>query len=432
MSTRSEVTREPSGLSLLAEEFRERLARSTLLWSSVAAGGRALSLLGRERLAIRLISQAHRSTTSSTLRGLMLPWISKRLSQFVVEDADLPGVDLPRCAGRMLVLKAPVSAREKGVLCVQFNETIATLPRLLDLERLTQQFRLVLEPSWSGACTAELLQYTKLRDRVVVLAAEDGDNEFLRRLGSNLVPVKIGPCDWVDPRVAAPFVGSPKQYDIVMNSNWAGWKRHRVLMRALAQMSPTTKVVLIGVPWGNRTRADVMALAHHYGVADRLTILESIPYAEVMKITASSRVSILLSLKEGSNRALSESIACDVPVVLLDSHVGGIRKNVVPETGMIVSESKLASALEDIISGRRKFEPRKWLLAHSCSPVSGAALNTAVRDVAIASGEEWTQDIVPYSNSPEFTYFDRSVASKLDGWKERVLSYALSAQPRAA
>jgi len=51
-----------------------------------------------------------------------------------------------------------------------------------------------------------------------------------------------------------------------------------------------------------------------------------------MDITCRATVSILPSLKEGSNRAMAESMFWNVPVVVLTNHVGGITKNIVPET----------------------------------------------------------------------------------------------------
>src|SRR5205807_5120972 len=101
---------------------------------------------------------------------------------------------------------------------------------------------------------------------IFVLAAQKDDYAFLQRLNSNLVPVDLGPCDWVDPDVAEPFIDNSKEFDIVMNSHWGSSKRHYVLFRMMQRAKRRYKVVLIGGGWQGRGPADILDLAKHYGV----------------------------------------------------------------------------------------------------------------------------------------------------------------------
>ena len=217
-------------------------------------------------------------------------------------------VDIARFFGnRLLVLKVPTS-QEKGVLFVMFSETIQQLPACMNMPALLKDYTLVFEPSWSGYCFWGLLQYNQFREDIFVLAAEDDDFRFLRSLKSNLIPVKLGPCDWVDPNVAVPYLHNSKMFDIVMNSNWAAWKRHYVLFKMLANAGRRFSVVLIGLKWGGRTKEDIVDLAKAYSIHDQITLMDQIPYDQVMRVTCQSKVSVLLSLKEGSNRAIAESM----------------------------------------------------------------------------------------------------------------------------
>jgi glycosyltransferase involved in cell wall biosynthesis len=323
-----------------------------------------------------------------------------------------------------LVLKAPAPGGEKGVLLVMFSEMFRLLHSHINLEKLLEDYALVLEPSWSGYCGPDLLDLTREAEKIFVLAAEEGDFAFLQRLGSNLIPVKLGPCDWVNPHAAAPYLANPKDFDIVMNSMWASLKRHHVLFRMLASATRRYKVALIGQPWLGRTQVDIELLADFYNVGDQITILDRIPYAEVMDVTCRSKVSVLLSLKEGSNRAIAESIFCNVPVVVLSNHVGGIRKNIVPQTGLLIDEQNLEPAIVQLLHS--SINPREWGMEHISCFKSSAKLNAILRDHALSNGRPWTQDIAGRSNSPESTYVHRCDAERLRPWNAKLRNYLRS------
>jgi glycosyltransferase involved in cell wall biosynthesis len=360
------------------------------------------------------------------MRQLVEPHIIANGDAIYRELRPSSGPDITRLFGsRLLVLKAPASRREKGVLLVMFSETFRLLHSRINLERLLEDYTLVLEPSWSGYCGPDLLDLARETDKILVLAAEEGDFAFLQRLNSNLIPVELGPCDWVDPRAAEPYLANPKDFDLVMNSMWASLKRHYVLFRMLAGAKRRYKVALIGLPWLGKTRADIERLADFYGVADQLTILDQIPYEKVMDITCRSRVSLLLSLKEGSNRAIAESIFCNVPVVVLSNHVGGIKKNVVPQTGLLIDERNLGPAVTQLL--HNKTNPREWGMEHISCFKSSAKLNTILRDHALSEGRTWTQDIAWRSNSPESTYVCASDAERLRPWNADLRNYLSNA-----
>jgi hypothetical protein len=323
---------------------------------------------------------------------------------------------------RLMVLKAPGADNEKGVLFVMVSTVFRLLCLSMDLGRLLDDYTLVFEPSWSGYCHSELLEFTRWSEDIFVLSAEENDFDFLKRLGSNLVPINLGPCDWVDPCVAEPYLANPKEFDIVMNSNWGPWKRHYVLFRMLRDAKHDFKrVALIGSDWGIKNRTSIERLANHYGIAKQIAIFDSIPYEQVMDITCRSKVSILLSLKEGSNRAIAESIFCNVPVVVLSNHIGGIRKNIVPETGLFAEERDLKSIILRLFES--KINPREWGLKHISCLKSTEKLNLMLRNYAIRQGRPWTQDIVVRSNSPESRYFYGKDAERLSPWNDRLKDY---------
>ncbi|HEX5423163.1 MAG TPA: glycosyltransferase [Candidatus Acidoferrales bacterium] len=385
------------------------------------------ALMGNRTKATRLLSQAHRTARLRWMKRLVEPYVSSGLDTLHVAASPLGQSAMsPLFGKRLLVLKPPISMEEKGVLLVAFTETIRLLHSCVDLQKLMNDYTLLLEPSWSGYCYPELLDFARRNQETFVFAAEQQDFDFLKRMGRKLVPVPLGPCDWVDPRLAEPYLGTPKNYDIIVNSTWAAWKRHYVLFRMLARAEQKYKVALIGVEWDGRTRSDIERMADFYRVRDQITLLEHVPYAQVMDIMCRCKVSLLLSLKEGSNRALAESMFCNVPVVALSTHVGGIRKNIVPETGMFASERTLESSINYL--SRSALAPRTWAVEHISCFVSSGLLNTFLRNYSVSAGKQWTRDLVERSNSPEPNYVSETDKEQLASWNDDLLKY-LKAHP---
>jgi len=378
--------------------------------------------LGKRTAALETLSQVHRTARMQWMKELVEKYIIANYKSMRDMPRPKASQDITSFFGnRLLVLKAPVTGKEKGVLFVMFSDMFQLLYSCMDLQKLLEDYTLVFEPSWSGYCHSGLLQYVGLEHDVFVLSAQEDDFAFLKRLGSNLIPLDFGPCDWVDPRVAEPFLGNPKEFDIVLNSNWADWKRHYVLFQMLAKAKQKFKVVLIGLNWGGRTRADIERLADFYGVTDQLTILERLPYEKVMDVTSRSRVSILLSLKEGSNRAIAEGILCNLPAVVLSNHIGGIKKNVVPQTGLLAEERDLEVVISKLLTS--KIQPREWALEHISCFKSSEKLNAALRTHSKLKGWNWTQDVAGRSNSPESTYIDPADAARLRPFNEGLIRY---------
>src|SRR5690606_17483308 len=157
---------------------------------------------------------------------------------------------------------------------LKFNSTIRDFPIFVDMKKFLADYYLVLEPSWTGFVDEDILQYTAYDEPIWVLSAYGDDYRFLEKLSMNLVPVPLGPCDWVDPKISEQFLGSAKEFDIVFNSNWAPWKRHHILFSHISKLGSHIKVALIGVEWEGRSKKDILELAKHFGVLNKITAFE--------------------------------------------------------------------------------------------------------------------------------------------------------------
>ncbi len=355
--------------------------------------------------AFCLFCKIHRITRQKSLKLKIEKYIKILLSFSYITYPSLKSSKkiLSNIGTRILTLKQS-TPDEKGVLFIMFSECLSIIRDGMDVQLLLQDYILIFEPSWSGYCDPDLLYFTQFPEPVFVLSAEKSDYDFLSRLNTNLIPLHLGPCDWVNPIIAKKYLKNKKSFDIVMNSNWGSAKRHHILFSALAKIPIKLKVVLIGGPWEGRTSKDILQMASYYGVENQLTIFESIPYTEVMNIMSSSHISLLLSRKEGSNRALAESIFCNVPVLLINEHVGGIRKNIVTETGWIVPENKLDIHILEKLQLCKKMTPRKWGVENISYIKSTEKLNNYLKTYLLKHNINYSRGICQHSNSPDTTY----------------------------
>jgi glycosyltransferase involved in cell wall biosynthesis len=316
----------------------------------------------------------------------------------------------PERQGDLVILKAPDDATgEKGVILVMYHEGIEAMAAVFDLGPLARRWQFVLETSNWGAQDGRFLPWIGADVEAVVLAPRADDFAFFARLGTNLVPLRVGSGEWVDPAVFTPKAASePFLHDVVMVASWDPLKRHTTLFDALAAARAKGRrlsVALIGVP-GEWTQAQVRALAAARGLGDELTVHEKIPHAEVARIVGRSRVSVLLSKQEGSNRAVYESLFVGTPAIVYAHHKGIDLGHVNPRTGLLAEDAGLADALIEAIDGRERFDPAVYAREELGYANATRKVDAALRALAAAQGRPWTRDIVAKRNAPNLRYVE--------------------------
>lgn len=389
-------------LELQIQRLKENFFIAECVLSVLYLIGTCLRLINNKQKVFDFYAQVHRTTRSKALKGLVEPFIKNNLALCWVNNTppDLESAKKLIGFGKIQVFGAP-SDCNKGVIFVKFSETFKILATCFNLNELMKQYYIVLEPSWSGYCDRDILFFTQFSDPVFILAAEQDDYRFLQSLNSNVVPVDRGPCDWVNPSLSAPYVDEPKTYDIVMNSNWGKEKRHYVFFEALKKIKKPLKVALIGMPWRGRSIDDVKQLAAYYNLQHQLTYFECIPFEEVMKINAQSKIAVLMSLKEGSNRAIAEALFCNTPGIVLTTHVGGINKNITAETGVHSNETDLAQNIVQLLNNSEKFKTRDWALANISCDVSTRMVEELIQKEAQKESASANIKIAVRTNAPE-------------------------------
>src|SRR5262249_6505935 len=95
-----------------------------------------------------------------------------------------PNADPRRLVGSRLLVAKPWRQGERGVLYVDYSYVFPSLAGLFDLRAIAERYHLVLEPSWSGVCTPEILLYTRVDRPVFVETIEPRDHRVLDTLNT--------------------------------------------------------------------------------------------------------------------------------------------------------------------------------------------------------------------------------------------------------
>lgn len=303
---------------------------------------------------------------------------------------------------KAVLLKPRVSDRERGVLYVSFEYQWLRLLSLPNLADFARDYSLVLAPSWSPPHSLiNVLFPVYYPEPVFCQISHAKDLDYFPRLSPRYRMIPLLASHWVNPDWFQPRPFAERDLDILMVANFGAFKRHHVLFRALRHLPAHLRVVLIGQHEGRRTAAHVRAEAAAFGVADRFQLLESRPHEEVCDALARAKISLVLSLREGSCVVVAESLFANTPVGLFaDAHIGS-RQFINERTGRWLQPANLAGQLLDFLANASQFSPRQWALENQIScHGSSATLNRLLREQALADGQEWTVDCAPLQWRP--------------------------------
>lgn len=268
---------------------------------------------------------------------------------------------------RVLTLKNPIrtdnKTLEKGVLVIHFTENFSYFRDRVDINTLCRDYYVVLEPSWANYCDEVILFWCKYSaHKIIIEATERTDYRLIKTLDTNLIPVDFGASDFVDYNVFYPIENMEKIYDAVYVAVYGIYKRHHILFRAIRDIKdPSYRVALIGVPWRG-SRREIEKIIDYYAVRDRVDIFENVGPDKVNVILNKSKVNILLSLKEGSNRAIFEGFFANTPAIVLKSNIGVNKSYINEQTGRLIREDELPEALVEFRSSFSRYSPRKWAM----------------------------------------------------------------------
>jgi glycosyltransferase involved in cell wall biosynthesis len=332
-----------------------------------------------------------------------------------LEFANTDRRDVPKA----ILLKPPVSDREKGVLHIPFEEQWLRLFRSGQAGAIARRYDLLLGPSWSPPPESGLLLALRLwPGRLYTLLSNFDDEERMRSLSDRLVPVPLLASSWVNPAVFEPCLGMSRDYDIVMLANFAAFKRHWLFFHVLRRLPRSYRVLLLGVPLGQRKEDALRAEARGFGVEDRFDLVVRPTRAQIAEGLCRSRISLVFSRGEGSCIAVAESLLADTPVGLFHDARIGSRVFLNARTGRLLRRHRLAQQVQQFVEESSWYRPRSWALEHISCLRSHEVLGEVFRNEARRQGLPWTRDLEPMQNDTYPCYLSADTAAEMRPWVE--------------
>ncbi len=301
---------------------------------------------------------------------------------------------------RVIILSWPKingCPKKKGVLLVSFTTTFSMFYRDVNVDKLSEYFYIVLEPSSSGYADPDILFWPLIcGSEIYIQATEVEDRVFLESLGLNFVPLTIGASNWVSTN-EFDIIDVDKKYDSIYIANTNPVKRVDRYLSAVAnikKIKPEYSAALICADWGEG-RKYIERMVAKYGLADEIDLFFSLSKQDIVRCLNMAKSNVLLSLKEGSNRSLFESMSCNTPVVCISENVGVNKEYINQYTGKLVYDRFLEDALIEISRDYAKYSPRKWVLENISPERSTELLEDIIPD---------QKNIFVKVNNPEVSY----------------------------
>jgi glycosyltransferase involved in cell wall biosynthesis len=309
---------------------------------------------------------------------------------------------------KSLILKAPRPGGEKGVLYVSFEVNWLRLLTHYNVQQLLDEYYFVAASSSSPPDFRAHWALAHLTpDPIFCQVSNQGEVAQHRRLPHNILPLPLMASDWINPDYYAPRPHASREIDILMVAGWSRIKRHWLLFRALRRMRKDLRVVLIGQDMDGRTADAVYRDAAAYGVAGRLEFVRDASIDLVSTYQCNSKVSIVLSRREGSSIVVTESLFADAPVAMAyNAHIGS-RAYINAQTGTLVNAERMSRDLSRFVEESASYAPRAWALKHIACVQSTERLNAALRADSEGRGLPWSEDIKSFCWRPDPIYLHR-------------------------
>ena len=396
--------------SLRRTSIRLKDAAKYSPWTSklALAGIRAkLGFVRSNATRANLLTRAYRLAESNRIRRSLrydVPTYLFGEMRGVWRDEQVGWSRYPRAAespriNRTIILKAPGANGERGVLLVMFEYNwLRLLANVSDLGLLSEKFNIILSTSWSPTDYALLAFALQSLGGTVFVQACNYDE--IRRIEGFAPRLKCLPCiacDWINPDCYQPKPFKDRQTDILMVANWAPFKRHWQLFDALRKMPRDLKITMIGQEEGGHTLAMLRDQAALFDVKQDINFVENITIDDVTRYQCDSKISLILSRREGCCVAAVESLFADSPLGMMrDAHVGP-KAYINEQTGVLLTADRLDLQLRRFLDAAPALHPRIWAMKNISCHQSIAKVNEMFRSHEGRYENTWTTNLkTPY------------------------------------
>jgi Glycosyl transferases group 1 len=322
------------------------------------------------------------------------------------------GITLAGAAERSIIIKWPEESNgliNKGIIVITFTKTFSYFIRNIDLDEISKYFYFVLEPSWSGYADADIFGFHHKMKNLIVQSSEIEDRILLSCFKETFIPVSFGASDWVDTKIFKPIV-KKKIYDSIYIANTNPAKRVirylNAIKKIVAQGHQDYVGCLVCASWGGAQDL-INDVVSEYKLERNIVLKFSLSRQEVIEHLNESKVNILLSFKEGSNRSLFEAIFCDIPVICISENTG-VNKSYINEfTGLLTPDAELENSLLWMKNNYFNYSPRKWAELNISPKATTQKLIAVISQLDKDFSANEANSLVK-TNNPEVSYFDNT------------------------
>ena len=316
-----------------------------------------------------------------------------------------------------LVIKPFISFREKGCLLISFENQIQAILNKDVLEAIQERYHLIFLPSWTGFYSPAVFELVKLSgdNPIFVLPVHENERELVKGLGQTCIPLPFNAASWVNQDFFDSEVTIARDIDCLMVANFANFKRHWLLFKALQGLPKSVSAVCVGVAIGNRNAESIRQEAEDYGVSDRVKIIENPRQEDLRLYFQRAKVFCAMSYREGSFIAVAEALMSGTPVVMFKNAHIGTKSLITPEVGALVgSVSELRERVMEFMEFKENEKVRQIARESISAQANWQKLNEMLADWSLKNGLQWTADIEAfYSMRLSFYYFDENAKEKL-------------------
>ena len=376
-----------------------------------------IKIAGFKKLALKYALVAHRTSCDMLSFKTVDSCLKDCKSEKWLHDLVSEPPTMQEVTSRFLVVRWPSYDRDnelsKGILIITFTRTFSFFLKNVDIARLQIYFHIVLEPSSSGYFDPDILLWNKKAEfPVFIQSSEITDMASIDSLCGCLVPISIGASDWVDYRIFSPL-DEDRVFDSVYVSSTLRLKRSHRYLKAIHNIKKQGmhdyKGALICAKWGDNVD-EIKSLFKHYNIESNCELLFGLNKTELRKILCQTKLNMLLSKKEGSNRSLFEAMFCDTPVLALADNVG-VNKSYINEfTGILAWDYNLENVLLSMRNKWVHYRPRDWAMNNISPEVTMEKLCRVIahtaNDKKIVEDLKQNKNIFYKVNRPEIEYLN--------------------------
>lgn len=382
--------------------------------------GLVLKKFGKENIGISMMLKGRRIAPNKEADVTIKNLIETDISIFIDLLKQHNVINNENLSKRILILKEPKltnkKVTEKGAIVIKFTETFPVIYQSLNVKSLGEQYNIILEPSWVGYSLPEIIVWCRLDPiKVFVMCPYKDDYEFISALQSNLIPLSLGPSDWVNPNTFYKIKNTQKIYDAIYIANNDPIKRVERYIKSVVKIRkkiPDFKAALVLASHGN-AKKEVEEVLRFYKNSAKISCFNSMTQPELNQIFNQSKVNLLVSLREGSNKGLAEGLFSGTPGLLIAENAGGNHVHMNSFTGKTVPDKDLEDTMLWFYHHYQDFTPDVWVRENMEPSISARKLSETIKAVELAEGRQWTDDLYAKVNTPELSYINSKNGSLL-------------------